>query len=154
VRYIISRFETGDRADAVKFYRGARVFDPLFVKSISVQEGKNLIDNLKYYHCSNKSNIIDGLKASFKFTKEAADRVTSMEADAIQWQYETGELMKKKTECDADLHRCRECLQGILECNHGFENVGIWWEACELAALVQPSSAAAERFFNAEQHVD
>jgi hypothetical protein len=47
VRCIISCFETGYRDDAVKFYRGAGVFDPLFGKSISVQEGQNLIDNLK-----------------------------------------------------------------------------------------------------------
>jgi hypothetical protein len=37
VRYIFTRFEKGgDRYEAVEFYRGARVFDPTFVKTISL----------------------------------------------------------------------------------------------------------------------
>jgi hypothetical protein len=148
VRYIISRFQTGDRADAVKFYRGDGVCDPLFVKSISMQQGRNLTDNVKYYTCLNKSDIRDGHKSSFKFMKEAADRVTATEVDVIQWRYKMGELMKKKAERDAYLYRCWECLQGIQVCNCGLEHFGLWWEACELATLVQPSSAAAERVFS------
>jgi hypothetical protein len=68
--------------------------------------------------------------------KETADRVTATENDAIQWQYKMDELMKKKAECDADLHHCREFFERIQECTCGLEHVGLWWEACELADLV------------------
>jgi hypothetical protein len=80
--------------------------------------------------------------------KETADRVTATEVDVIQWQYKMDELMKKKAECDADLHHCWEFFERIQEFNCGLKHVGIWWEEYELAALVQPSSAAAERVFS------
>jgi hypothetical protein len=64
------------------------VFDPTFVKTISVSDGKALIDKLKNYPCPDNGKILDNLKSSFKFIKEAADTVTASEVDVIRRHFQ------------------------------------------------------------------
>ena len=42
---------------------------------------------------------------------------------------------------------CRYCSANTNECSC-YGNLGVWWEACQLATLVLPSSATAERVFS------
>jgi hypothetical protein len=97
----------------------------------------------------NKPELIKGLQASFVFVKEAAHKVTISEVDVLQWHCDLKKRMKKKADNDADLHRCRVCKKGISCCDcGGIEHSSLWWDVCEIVALVQLSLAAAERVFS------
>ena len=41
---------------------------------------------------------------------------------------------------------CRYCTSGIKHCSC-YEELKVWWEACELTGLVLPSSGTSERVF-------
>jgi hypothetical protein len=54
-----------------------RVFDPLYARTISMTVGQDLIENLVNLPALNNPELIKGLKASFIFVKEAANKVTA-----------------------------------------------------------------------------
>jgi hypothetical protein len=110
VRYIFTRFqEGGDRYEAVAFYRGARVFNPTFAKTISLVAANHRIEKLKHCPCLNKPEIIQALKSSFKVIKEAADKVISSGFDVLQWHLDLNTRLKKEIEEDARVQKCRHC---------------------------------------------
>ena len=55
----------GDRYIAVEFYRGARVFDPVYAKTLTTARGHFLIDKLRNFHPLNNDELIRALKLSF-----------------------------------------------------------------------------------------
>jgi len=60
------------------------------------------------------------------------------------WHYRTN--LRSSTDQATD-KSCRYCPAKTSECSC-YGNLGVWWEACQLAALVLPSSATAERVFS------
>jgi hypothetical protein len=96
VRYIFKRFEKGgDRYEAVEFYRGPRVFDTTFANTISLIAANHCIEKRKHYHCLDKPEIMQALKASFKFIKEAADKVTSSDVYVLHWHLDLNARLNK-----------------------------------------------------------
>jgi hypothetical protein len=144
----MTRFEpSGDRFQAVEFYRGTRIFDPQFIKKCTIQEKHNRIGKLKHYHILNTPKMIEGLKASFKHIKELASKVTSSNVDVPQCHFPLMEKLEKELKEYAVLFRCANC-----KCNHlhypcGNQSVLRWWEVYALVVLVQPSLMAAKRVF-------
>ena len=62
----------------------------------------------------------------------------------MTWQYRT----KLRASSDqASDKTCRYCPAKTSECGC-YGNLEVWWEACQLAALVLPSLATAERVFS------
>jgi hypothetical protein len=118
---------------------GARVFEHTFVHTISVSDGKALIDKLKNYPCLNNTDIIDGLKASFKFVKEDANKVPASEVDVLQWHFALNGQFIEKANNDTMLRHCRNCKKGMACCDCGIEHVGLWWDvfvSCTCTSIV------------------
>jgi hypothetical protein len=62
------------------------VFDSAWLNTIKVGEAKCGMDKLKKYPCLNTPYIIEGLKSSLKYIRDAVDNITSSKIDVLQWQ--------------------------------------------------------------------
>ena len=158
VEYFHSRvnIEGGDRYALGEFYRGARIFDPFYAASIDHDEGLALIDKMRHYHILNVGNasIIVRLKGGWRAYRVNACRVVKEfdyskdKAAILSWQYQL--FLRQDVENATDLSRrkCRYCNNRSRNCTCNGNLRVWWWEAAQLAALVMPSSGAAERVFS------
>ena len=149
----------GDRHNIVEFFRGARIFDPSYAKTLSRTQAFELIDKMAHYHVFNQGgeqSIISRLKKNWSaYHKNACGTFADFgktlggkeDSSAITtWHYRM--FLRVDVE-EAGDNFCRYCpinrrAQGCA-C---YEGLKVWWEACELAALVLPSSGTIERVFS------
>ena len=156
--YILERVAAGgDRYAATEFFRGARIIDPSHAKTLSREQAFALIDKLAHYPImarGGEESIVARLKKTWEAYRQNAVQVTSRfrtssngkkDSSAITtWHYRVS--LHASTDQAGD-KSCRYCPNKSSECSC-YSNLGVWWEACQLAALVLPSSATAERVFS------
>lgn len=137
---------SGDRFMIVEFFKGARIFDPLYAATLTTVEAHALIDKLSNYPCLCKGTIIRDLKAGWCAYKKKAERVQD-KVDILDWHYKQFLGLDEEVNEDKRESLCRycSCITNRCHCNKGMHQ---YWEACSLVVLVQPSSAAAERVFS------
>ena len=157
IHYFHSRVmvEGGDRFALAEFFRGAQVFDPFFAASVDYNVGLELIEKMRGYHILNQGDdtIIDKLKRGWRAYRVNANRVAKAfdyskdKAAILSWHYQ--HFLRLDEENTVDLRRgeCRYCACKGRNCRCN-GNLRVWWEAAQLAALVMPSSGAAERVFS------
>ena len=158
IEYIMVRIsEGGDRYDAMQFYFGARIFDPSYAKTLSRAQAFALIDKMSVYPIFNKggdNSIINRLKKTWSAYHKNASEVQAKfgnnmregkdKAGISTWHYKM--FLRLDTEVLDDA-QCRYCTSGNKHCGC-YNDIKVWWEACELAALVLPSSGTSERVFS------
>jgi hypothetical protein len=114
-----------------------------------------LIEKMRHYHILNQGedSIIDRLKRGWRAYRANACRVVkqfdySKDKSAIlSWQYQLFLRLDEENKTDVRRRSCRYCGNKSRNCKCN-ENLHAWWEAAQLAALVMPSSGAAERVFS------
>ena len=147
--------ESGDRFSLVEFFRGARVFDPAYAASHTLQECLELIDKLKHYPIltCGEDSIIDRMKRGLRAYRQNARQVKtpsdfSKSKNAIlTWNYRLFLRLDDENKADHLRKECRYCGKRNRSCRCN-KNLRAWWEAAELVALVMPLSGAAERVFS------
>ena len=147
--------EGGDRFELAEFFRGARVFNPFFAANCDYDEGLVLIEKMRHYHILNQGDnpIIDRLKRGWRAYRRNAIRVVrefdySNDKSAIlSWQYQMFLRLDEENNIDNKRGECRYCNGKRRKCMCN-GNLSVWWQAAKLAALVMPSSGAAERVFS------
>ena len=138
-----------------EFFRGAQVFDPFFAASVDYNVGLTLIEKMRGYHILNQGEdtIIDKLKRGWRAYRENARRVVKAfdyskdKAAILSWQYQLFLRLEEENTVDLRRGECRYCNCRSRNCRCN-SNLRVWWEAAQLAALVMPSSGAAERVFS------
>jgi hypothetical protein len=127
VGYITSCFETEYRSEADEFYRGACVFDVSFLWIMLLSNDMALTDKPRNYPCLDNTNIIDGLKTSFKFIKEAAEKVTTSEVNVLQWHYYLKEQLTKKWKAaDVAKKAWHVAVVALITLDFGGKNASLW----------------------------
>mmetsp|Transcript_6250 Transcript_6250/g.11153 ORF Transcript_6250/g.11153 Transcript_6250/m.11153 type:complete len:173 (-) Transcript_6250:214-732(-) len=147
----------GDRFKTVEFFRGARIFDPSYAKNLSREQAMDLIDKLGHYPVFSEvgdKNIVARLKKAWNAYHKNARSVLATfgknkdgkkDSDVVvTWHYPMFLGIDSEKANGASYCHCTRSMRGC-SC---YENLKVWWEACELAALVLPSSATAERVFH------
>ena len=133
--------EGGDRHDMVELLRGALVCVPSYAATLTKEQATPLIEKLRKYPILNKDETIQGLLDGWDAYKFYAATATK-DAKVLDWHYAHRDGLTRRrvgtpcVYCKAD-GRCK-CAKAL----------GTWWEVVSLLALVQPSSAAAERVFS------
>ena len=143
ITYFMERVsDGGDRHSALEFFRGARIFDPSYARSLSREQAILHIEKLKHYPvlCQGAEPIVDRLRDSWDAYKEEASRVFANfgrnddgvdESAILTWHY-------------------RLNLRLELE---DIDGLNVWWEACQLVSLVLPSSGTVERVFSLTENM-
>lgn len=158
IEYIMDRIsEGGDRYDAMQFYSGARIFDPSYAKTLSRAQAFALIDKMSVYPIFNKdgdNSIINRLKKTWPAYYKNATQVQAKfgnnmredkdKAGISTWHYRMS--LRLGSELIDDV-QCRYCTSGNRHCTC-YNDAKVWWEACEMAALVLPSLGTSERAFS------
>ena len=129
----------------MEFFRGARIFDPTHAKNLTREQAFNLIDKLAHYPIFNRgeeNSIIYRLKTGWDayyknargvFTNFGKQKNGDEDHDAIAtWHYRM--FLRADSEKIDDIS-CRYC-SNKEKCCSCYDNLKVWWEACELAALV------------------
>ena len=118
----------GERHKMANFYRCARSFDPNYARTLDYEDASLLIKGLRAYKPLDDDDNILMLLETFDRFKHRASNVSnvSSEVNVLQWHYDF---------CHAD----------ELDEN---DNLKTWYYACELVALVQPSSGASKKAFS------
>ena len=142
-KYFLQRIqEGGDRHNLVEFYDGARIFNPACAKTLSDQDAFVLIEKLGNYptlRVVGDGSIIAQLKRTWKAYKEEAIRVET----------DFGKDFKiEKDRRGITTWHYRWFLRLGLVTDEVLSSSKVWWEACELCALVVPTSGAVERVFS------
>ena len=148
--------KAGDRHELIEFFRGARLFDPAYAKTLDSLKAMNLLDKLRPYKAldDEDSSLVDLMKAGWSAYRQNAVKVVKVfdfekdNAAILSWHYQ----MYLRIEADQAEDRkkrkgCRYCTSksGTCRC---YKGLIAWWQAAKLCALVMPSSAAAERVFS------
>ena len=149
--------EGGDRHDAMQFYLGARIFDPSYAKTLNRTQAFELIDKMSVYPIFNKdgeNSIINRLKKTWLSYHKNASEVKAKfsndmrngkdKAGISTWHYRM--FLRLDSEVNDDM-QCRYCTSGDQHCSC-YNDAKVRWEACEMAALVLPSSGTSERVFS------
>ncbi len=159
IQYIFSRTnEGGDRFDTMEVFRGALIMNPAKAKTLNRNEAIALINKLGKYPIFNVDNgngsIIDRMKDSWDAYHRNAMEVTAtfdkdghghVDKNAITtWHYRMS--LRADTEKIED-PACRYCTNNSSGCDC-YDELKVWWEACELLALLLPSSGTSERVFS------
>lgn len=159
IQYIFSRTnEGGDRFDSMEVFRGSMIMNPAKAKTLNRNEAYALINKLRKYPIFNVDNgngtVIERLKDAWDLYKMNADEVSAtfdkdgkgdVDKNAITtWHYRLN--LRADTEKVEDAS-CRYCTNNKRGCDC-YDKVKVWWEACELLALVLPSSGTSERVFS------
>jgi len=148
----------GDRFEIVEFFRGARIFDPAYAKTLNPSMAKALIEKLRPFHALNDDNaeggnIIELLKTGWSAYRQNAVRVIGKfdfdkdEAAILSWHYQMFLRLGKEQREDNTKKHCRYCGCRSRNCLC-YKSLHAWWYAARLCALVMPSSAATERVFS------
>lgn len=116
--YFWANLEDGERKEQFKLLRAAQLFLPMHGKTLHAANANALIDDLRVYAPLDNYATIAGVKDEFVAYKQHAQIVMVKKIDVLQWFYDR----------KADLP--------------------FFWGACKVLALVQPSSAGAERVFS------
>ena len=163
VNYEFSQFfqDSGNCYQIVQFFRGARVFDPSYVKKITSKKAKELIDLMACYprlvEGSAENTLIYRLKKSLRAYKQNAqsvgkkfskcDKGKYKDNAILTWHYNQYLRIDEDRSRDFRKKKCRYCGNKTNTCKC-HNNYGAWFEAACLVTLVMPSSAAAERVFS------
>ena len=73
IKYIFDRIHTGDRARAVKLFLAARVFDSVYVSSITLAKANDLLGDLSILPHINR-HLIRDLKLELEQYKSVATK--------------------------------------------------------------------------------
>ena len=158
IQYMFERINPGGDCNKVmEFFRGARIFDPSYAKTLDRQQAFQLIDKLQHlpaFMVGGQNSIIARLKKSWPAYRKNASEVMGKfgkdmksgkdRSGITTWHYRMN-LRIDAEKCDDD--HCRYCARGNKNCDC-YEGLKVWWEACGLAVLVVPSSAMVERVFS------
>ena len=158
IQYVMERIgEGGDRYDAMQFFLGARIFDPSYAKTLTPAQAHALIEKMAVYPIFNKggdNSIIARLKRTWPAYHKNASEVAANFGNDMKnpkhrsgistWHYRM--FLRLESEVLND-RECRYCTSGDKHCSC-YEGLKVLWEACELAALVLPSSGTVERVFS------
>lgn len=100
------------------------------------------------------NNIISRLKKTWRSYKHNAGfveadfgcdfRNDNDRSSITTWHYRTS--LRAGSDKNGDQH-CRYCARKSKGCGC-YDDLQVWWEACQLAALVVPSSGSVERVFS------
>ena len=133
----------GDRYAITQLLFGAQIFVPSVAKGMSLTDAKPLLAQLRHYPVLNKDSVIDGLLDGWAaYQYYLAKEPVKKDEDVLKWHYDH----RKGRPCPTPLPACRYCKCSTkCKCMAGLQ---MWWEVASLLALVQPSSAAAERVFS------
>jgi hypothetical protein len=140
----------------MEVFKGATVFNPHIVKTLSTEAADNLLEKLRDYGIMNKDgeeNIVDALKKSFPAVRQKAMQVVKKfdfsqdKAGILSWHYRQLLNLPVKKEQDDSAGKCRYCSSTSKRCKCN-EGLKIWWKATCLLALIMPSLGAAERVFS------
>ena len=156
--HLFERFnEGGDRYKSIEFFRGARIFNPTHARTLTRQQAFELIDKLKHYPIFNEGgdiSIITKIKKGWSAYHQNAQHVFANfgkhqngdkdTSSIATWHYRMY-LRIDSEKCDDQI--CRYCPKKTKSC-HCYDHLKVWWEACELATLVLPTSGTAERVFS------
>jgi len=153
IHYVLNRFsDGGDRYQQVQLYRAARLFNPVYAKTVTQGRACALIETLRVYQPLNKDSVIESLKASWKYYKDKASLVPiNKEAglNILQWHYdcwlENHNYIAEEMFLDEDCLHCQREKSSSCSC---IQDIMCWWETASLLALILPSSAPAERVFS------
>jgi hypothetical protein len=154
IHYVLDRFsEGGDRYQQVMVYRAARLFNPVYAKTLTQGRAYALIEMLRVYHPLNKDSIIKSLKASWHSYKARASLVTMTEevdTHILQWHYDCWlENQRYVREEMFQYESCLHCQRSTpLSSCSCVTDMMCWWETASVLALILPSSAPAERVFS------
>ena len=163
IQYVMERIgEGGDRHDAMQFFLGAQIFDPSYAKTLTPLQAHKLIDMMAVYPIFNKggaNSIIARLKKTWPaYHKNASEVAANFGNDMKNAKHRSGistwhyrMFLRLETEV-LDDKVCRYCTSGNTHCSC-YEGIKVWWEACELAALVLPTSATSERVFSLSKNL-
>jgi len=158
IQYVMDRItEGGDRYDAMQFYLGARIFDPSYAKTLTQLQAYELIDKMSVYPIFTKggeNSIICRLKKTWSaYHKNANEARANFGKDMTKgkdragistWHYRMSLRLERELMDDS---QCRYCTSGKKHCSC-YNDAKVWWEACEMAALVLPTSGTSERVFS------
>tara|TARA_B100000780_G_C20970367_1_gene387424 strand:- start:15 stop:482 length:468 start_codon:yes stop_codon:yes gene_type:complete len=121
VQYLLERFGAGgDRESAMNLFRGARLWNPHYLKKekMKVKDCRELIDKVfDNYNCITE-DMRAGLRRELQSYRNDCTRVTSTVNDVLVWHWEHRHVRPT------------------------------FYEVAKLLVLVQPHSAAAERVFS------
>ena len=102
-----------------------------------------MIEDLRILPALDDDDLIEGLKDGLPAYFYYAKRTFSRELNLLQWWYDHSSV--RPEDCSPG-SRCIMCgCVDSCKCNAG---LGWWWKAMERLAVVQPSSAGAERVFS------
>ena len=123
IEYFLSRFKSGgDRYELRQLMEAARLFDPMYARTITKQKANALIDRLTVVpYLEQRPCLLNKLKAewkSFYDESKCVQKPASSKINILQWHY--------------DFKSARPNF----------------WEVASVVALIQPTSAAAERVFS------
>ena len=110
---------------------------------------------MRSFHKLNEGDdsIVDRLKRSWMAYRDIASGVlSSFDKDnrsaILTWHYRNFlRLEEQRVEDRNNRRECKYCDSEHMDCSC-YSDLKAWWEAAQLIALVQPSSAAAERVFS------
>ncbi|KAL7531433.1 LOW QUALITY PROTEIN: hypothetical protein ACHAXR_004040 [Thalassiosira sp. AJA248-18] len=157
ITYLTERInnEAGDRFVITEFFRGARLFDPSFAKTLTRNEAFELIEKLRPFHALDGGDgcLIDLMKDGWSAYRQNAAKVVGEfdfdkdEAAILTWHYRMFLRLEEDKKDDKKRRHCRYCGSRTGKC-HCHKGLHAWWCAIQLCALVMPSSGSAERVFS------
>lgn len=134
------------------------IMNPAKAKTLHRNEAFELINKLAKYPIFNVNNgngtLVDRMKRAWEQYKVNAREVSAtfdkdgkgdVDKNAITtWHYRMS--LRADIEKIED-NACRYCTNNNRGCDC-YDKIKVWWEACELLALVLPSSGTSERVFS------
>jgi len=145
----------GDRFAAVELFRAFRIFNPSYAKTLSREDAAfALIEKLDHYPIFRRGGYVAKLKRGWNAYRQNASLVVAdfgrsndgkKDSSAIlTWHYR---MFLHTVKDEADDNHCRYCPRNTrgYAC---YDDLKTWWDACEIASLVLPSSGTAERVFS------
>jgi hypothetical protein len=144
VKYILKQFNEGsDTFDSTEFFRDARVFDPVYAASITVQEAHGLLEKLRKNPTLDNDATSKALKASFpQFKRIASAMNLTYVEDILQWHFDLQKSFLVEQQQDRSRDGCRHYRKDECKC---YTDLQVWWDACTLIVLVQHWLARSER---------
>ena len=134
----------GDRHDMVKLILAASIFDPAHARTLSRTAANDAIEDLRILDRLNDDAIMKDMKDGFPAAKYYAHRALCETTNVVQWWHDHRHVLPDDRRVPGTT--CKFCgAAGACRCETAFES---WWNTVQVLALVQPSSAGAERVFS------
>eukprot|EP00985_Skeletonema_marinoi_P022283 scaffold14178_cov97-Skeletonema_marinoi.AAC.1 len=114
--------------------------------SLSRKDAFALIEKLDHYSIFRQGGGWNAYKQNDYFVVADFGKTKDGEKDVshLTWHYR---MFLRIDEDEADDNHCRYCPKEARGCIC-YDDLKTWWDACEIASLVLPSSGTAERVFS------